>query len=124
MLVYGPLAHGLLTGAIDEKTTFEAGDWRAASPLFRGETLRTNLEAVRILELLADELNTTVSALAIAWTLAHPAVDVAIVGARQAAHIEDSVRAAELRLNEIDLAEIAATMAGAVTVGGPTPESV
>ncbi|MEA2134585.1 MAG: hypothetical protein QOC68_2494 [Solirubrobacteraceae bacterium] len=124
VLVYGPLAHGLLTGAIDEKTTFAAGDWRAASPLFRGETLGNNLEAVRILQLLADELGTTVSALAIAWTLAHPAVDVAIVGARQAAHFEDSVRAAELRLAAIDLAEINAIMASAVTVGGPTPESV
>jgi aryl-alcohol dehydrogenase-like predicted oxidoreductase len=124
VLVYGPLAHGLLTGTIDETTTFPAGDWRAASPVFRGETLRHNLAAVRILQLLADELDTTVSALAIAWTLAHPTVDAAIVGARHAAHIEDSVSAAELRLSELDLEEIDAIMAGAVTVGGPTPESV
>jgi aryl-alcohol dehydrogenase-like predicted oxidoreductase len=124
VLVYGPLAHGLLTGAIDEETTFEAGDWRAASPLFGGDTLRHNAEAVRRLRELASELGATVSALAIAWTLAHPAVDVAIVGARHAAHIEDSVGAAELRLGEIELAEIDAIMDGAITVGGPTPESV
>jgi aryl-alcohol dehydrogenase-like predicted oxidoreductase len=124
VLVYGPLAHGLLSGAIDEETTFEASDWRAASPLFRGETLRRNLAAVRRLEQLAGELGTTVSALAIAWTLAHPAVDVAIVGARSAAHIEDSLSAADLRLEEVDLAEIDAIMDGAVTTGGPSPESV
>ena len=124
VLVYGPLAHGLLTGAIDENTTFEASDWRAASPLFHGNALRRNLQAVRALELLASELGTTVSVLAIAWTLVHPAVDVAIVGARHAAHIEDSVRAAELRLGEVDLDEIGAIVDGAVTVGGPTPESV
>ena len=51
-------------------------------------------------------------------------MDVAIVGARRAAHIEDSLGAAELRLTDADLAEIDAIMAGSVTVGGPTPESV
>lgn len=124
VLVYGPLAHGLLTGAIDEATTFEPSDWRAASPLFRGEALRRNVDAVWRLAQLASDLDTSVSALAIAWTLAHPAVNVAIVGARHAAHIEDSVDAAELRLGEADLAEIDVIMQGAVTVGGPSPESV
>jgi hypothetical protein len=124
VLVYGPLAHGLLTGAIDEQATFDSNDWRSSSPLFQGEALRRNVAAVRRLEQLASELDTSVSALAIAWTLAHPAVDVAIVGARSADHIEDSVSAAALRLEDIDLAEIDATMEGAVPVGGPTPDSV
>ena len=56
--------------------------------------------------------------------IAHPAVDVAIVGARSAGHIEDSVSAATLRLEDIDVDEIDAIMEGAVPVGGPTPESV
>jgi aryl-alcohol dehydrogenase-like predicted oxidoreductase len=124
VLVYGPLAHGLLTGAIDEQTTFEASDWRSKSPLFHGDSLRRNLEAVRRLERLASELGTSVSALAIAWTLANPAVDVAIVGARRAAHIEASVGAADLRLGEDDLQEINAIMDGDVAVGGPSPETV
>ena len=124
VLVYGPLAHGLLTGAIDENTTFEASDWRGSSPLFEGEALHRNLEVVRSLGRLAGELGTSVSALAIAWTLANPAVDVAIVGARHAAYIEASVGAANVRLSTDDLAEIDAIMDGAVPVGGPTPESV
>jgi aryl-alcohol dehydrogenase-like predicted oxidoreductase len=124
VLVYGPLAHGLLTGAIDEHTTFEASDWRASSPLFEGEALHRNLEVVRRLERLASDLGTTVSALAIAWTLANPAVDVAIVGARHAGHIEASVGAADLRLGEDELAEVEAIMEGAIAVGGPSPESV
>jgi aryl-alcohol dehydrogenase-like predicted oxidoreductase len=124
VLVYGPLAHGLLTGAIGEETTFDATDWRAASPLFQGDALRRNVDVVRRLRELAGELDTSVSALAIAWTLAHPAVDVAIVGARHADHVEDSVRATQLQLHEVDLAEIDAIMDDAVAVGGPTPESV
>jgi aryl-alcohol dehydrogenase-like predicted oxidoreductase len=122
VLVYGPLAHGLLTGAIDEQTTFHPSDWRSTSPLFQGDALRQNIAAVRRLEDFASELGASVSALAIAWTLAHPAVDVAIVGARHPAHIDDSVTAVDLYLDEGDLEEIDAIMSGAVPVGGPSPE--
>ncbi len=43
-----------------------------------------------------EDLGVSVSRLAIAWTLANPAVQVAIVGARSRGHIEDAVAAAEL----------------------------
>jgi aryl-alcohol dehydrogenase-like predicted oxidoreductase len=66
----------------------------------------------------------TVSQLAIAWTLANPAVHVAIVGARQAKHVEDSLAAADISLSNADLAEIDKIMASATPVGGATPESV
>jgi aryl-alcohol dehydrogenase-like predicted oxidoreductase len=124
VLVYGPLAHGLLSGTMDEYTTFAAGDWRRQSPLFAGETFRRNLRIVSALERWAVDRGHTVSQLAIAWTLAHPAVDVAIVGARRASHIADSVGALDVELTEEDLAEIDHILAGAVTVAGPSPESV
>jgi aryl-alcohol dehydrogenase-like predicted oxidoreductase len=123
VLVYGPLAHGLLAGTMDEHTTFADDDWRSQSPLFQGETFRRNLDTVRELDRFAREREHTVSQLAIAWTLAHPAVEVAIVGARRATHIEDSVGAADFELSDEDLAEIDHIMAGAVTVAGPSPES-
>jgi aryl-alcohol dehydrogenase-like predicted oxidoreductase len=79
---------------------------------------------VRELQRWAVERGHTVSQLAIAWTLAQPAVDVAIVGARRATHIADSVGAVDVELTAEDLAEIDHVMAGAVTVAGPSPESV
>jgi hypothetical protein len=124
VLAYGPLAHGLLAGAMDEDTTFADDDWRSRSPLFRGGTFRRNLETVSELDRFAQERGHTVGQLAIAWTLAHPAVDVAIVGSRRAAHIEDSVGAAEFELSEDDLEEIDRIMTAAVMVAGPSPESV
>jgi aryl-alcohol dehydrogenase-like predicted oxidoreductase len=123
VLVYGSLAHGLLTGAMDENTTFAPDDWRSGAPFFKGEDFHRNLEAVRRLQSLAqDRFGVSVSRLAIAWTLANPAVDVVIVGARHPGHIEDSVAAAELDLSEADLAEIEAIMADSVSMGGPHPE--
>jgi aryl-alcohol dehydrogenase-like predicted oxidoreductase len=123
VLVYGPLAHGLLTGTMDEHTTFAADDWRSKSSVFAGETFRRNLETVSELErFAADELGTSVAQLAVAWTLANPAVHVAIVGARSPGHIEESVAAAQLRLSEADLERIDRIMASSVAVAGPFPE--
>lgn len=123
VLAYGPLAHGLLTGALDEATEFSADDWRSGAPFFTGEDYRRNLVTVRELERFAAErFDCSVSRLAIAWTLANPAVDVAIVGARHPRNIEDSAAAAELVLNDADLAEIERIMTGSVAMSGPSPE--
>jgi hypothetical protein len=62
--------------------------------------------------------------LAVAWVLAHPVVQVAIVGARTPAHLDESADAADLRLSQADLAEIDRIMAAAVPVGGPSPEGM
>ena len=125
VLAYGPLAHGLLTGALDESTTFASDDWRSQSPLFQGETFRRNLATVRELaRLAADQHECTVGQLAIAWTLANPAVHAAIVGSRRPAHIEESLGALQVELSDQDLARIDEIMAGAVVVGGPSPEAV
>jgi aryl-alcohol dehydrogenase-like predicted oxidoreductase len=124
VLVYGPLAHGLLTGALDADTTFADDDWRSRSDLFAGEAFARNLQTVAELNLFANARECSVSRLAIAWTLANPAVHVAIVGARSAAHIEDSLGAVDLRLSEEEMREIDTIMAGSVPVAGPTPEGV
>jgi aryl-alcohol dehydrogenase-like predicted oxidoreductase len=123
VLVYGPLAHGLLTGALNEDTTFDPDDWRSGAPFFKGEDYRRNIQVVRELERFASErLGVSVSRLAIAWALANPAVHVAIVGARSPRHIEDSVAAAELRLSGADLHQIDRIVAGSVPLSGPSPE--
>lgn len=123
VLVYGPLAHGLLTGAMDGETRFAKDDWRSKSALFTGETFQRNLQTVSELERFARERGYSVGRLAIAWTLANPAVHVAIVGSRSIEHIKDSVGALEIELSREDLEEIDQIMTGAVPVAGPTPET-
>jgi aryl-alcohol dehydrogenase-like predicted oxidoreductase len=124
VLVYGPLAHGLLTGTLKPDTIFGAGDWRATSPVFAGDTYRRNLAVVAELQSFAGDLGITVSQLAIAWTLANPAVHVAIVGARHTEHVDDSLAAADIWLSDDDLAGIENIMSAATPVTGPSPESV
>jgi aryl-alcohol dehydrogenase-like predicted oxidoreductase len=96
----------------------------ATSALFQGRTPGRNLETVRALDAIARERGRTVAQLAIAWTLAHQAVHVAIVGSRWACHVDDSVGALDLRLDADDLARIDAVMSGAVAVAAPSPETV
>ena len=52
--------------------------------------------------------------------LAHPAVQVAVVGARTPDRLAESVGALDLTLSQGDLAEIDHIMVSAVPVGSPT----
>ncbi|GAB2993269.1 aldo/keto reductase [Amycolatopsis acidiphila] len=124
VLVYSPLGSGLLTGALTPDATFEDSDWRSRATAFQGENLRRNLEVVDELKQFAATKGATVSQLAIAWTLHQPGVHVAIVGARRAKNIEDSLGAADLDLTPADLAEIERITARGVQVDGASPEGV
>jgi aryl-alcohol dehydrogenase-like predicted oxidoreductase len=125
VLAYGPLGHGLLSGALTPETRFSPGDWRSRSDVFQGEHYRRNLRVVAALERFAQlELGTSVSRLAVAWVLANPAVQVAIVGTRNPKHIDDAIAAADLELDASALHRIEDIISDEVRVGGPSPESV
>jgi aryl-alcohol dehydrogenase-like predicted oxidoreductase len=124
VLVYSPLGSGLLTGALTPDSAFEDSDWRSKSSYFQGEKLQRNLEVVEELKQFAATKGVTVSQLAIAWTLHQPGVHVAIVGARKAKNIEDSLGAADIDLTAEDLAEIERITARSVQVDGASPEGV
>ena len=124
VLAYGPLAHGLLGGAISAATTFSADDWRAHNPAFTGPGFQRNLDVVAALSRFAAARGATVAQLAVAWVLANPAVQVAIAGSRTPAHLQESLAALGLALSQGDLAEIDRIMAAAVPTGGPSPEGM
>jgi len=124
VLIYGPLAHGLLTGAITEDTQLGGDDWRSKTALFEAEKRRRSLEVVRRLDDFAGQRGFTVSQLAIAWTLANDAVHVAIVGTRNDRHIEEALGAADIELSDDELAQIDRIMEDAVEARGPAPEAV
>jgi aryl-alcohol dehydrogenase-like predicted oxidoreductase len=73
---------------------------------------------------LAHERGLSLPQLAVAWTLANPAVQVAIVGARRPDQLDRTAQAGDLELSEADLREIEATLADATPVCGPHPEGM
>jgi hypothetical protein len=124
VLVYGPLGHGLLGGHLNVGTRFAPQDWRAKSPMFHGEPYRTNLDVVARLQDLAGELGVPLPQLAVAWTLANQAVHVAIVGTRNAEHIDETAAADDVQLDDATMRQIEGIVADAVAVPGPSPDSV
>jgi aryl-alcohol dehydrogenase-like predicted oxidoreductase len=124
VLAYGPLAHGLLSGRMREDTTFPTDDWRSKSSDFTGETFKRNLEVARGLQEYAERRGITLPQLAVAWVISHPAVHVAIVGARRASQLDSTLPAAEIELTEAARAEIDQILAGAAPVVGPSPEGM
>jgi aryl-alcohol dehydrogenase-like predicted oxidoreductase len=123
-LVYSPLGSGLLTGALDESSTFEDSDWRSQASAFQGDAFRTNLAVVERLKQFAADKGCEVAQLAIAWVLAQDGIDVAIVGARSDRNIERSLAAVDVQLSRDDLAEIERITADGVQVSGAAPEGV
>jgi aryl-alcohol dehydrogenase-like predicted oxidoreductase len=60
----------------------------------------------------------------VAWTLANPAVDVTLLGARRPSQLGDTATAVDLHLSLADLGAIDALLAGAAPVWGPHPEGM
>jgi aryl-alcohol dehydrogenase-like predicted oxidoreductase len=125
VLVYGPLAHGMLGGGLRPDTTFAPDDWRSNSADFHGQAYLHNLERVSELADFAQrELGITIGQLAVAWTLANPAVHAAIVGTRNPAHVQEALAAADVTLSPSTLARIGEIMNDATALAGPSPETV
>jgi aryl-alcohol dehydrogenase-like predicted oxidoreductase len=107
-IVYSPMASGLLTGAMtrERAANLPKDDWRKGHPDFSEPNLSRNLALVEILREIAKRHNRSIGEVAIAWTLHHPAVTGAIVGARNAKQAEGVMRAGELRLDKDEVNKI------------------
>ncbi len=110
VVVYSPMGSGLLTGAMtaERVARLAPDDWRKADPDFQGARLTRHLALAQLLaEIGRDHGGRTPAEVAIAWTLANPAVTGAIVGARSAGQVEPLAGALTLRLTKNDLDRIA-----------------
>jgi aryl-alcohol dehydrogenase-like predicted oxidoreductase len=115
VIVYSPMASGLLTGAMtrERATKLPKDDWRRNHPDFTEPSLSRNLALVDRLHEIGQRYNRSAGEVAVAWTLHNPAVTGAIVGARNARQAERAMRAGELRLTEEEVNQIEAFFAHA-----------
>jgi len=125
VIVYSPMQSGLLTGRFSRERAEQlpADDWRSRAADFTGENLDRNLKLARALEPIAERHGTSVPAVAVAWTLAWPAVTGAIVGARNPGQVDGWIDAASLELTAADTAEIAGAIVATGAGNGPTAPS-
>jgi aryl-alcohol dehydrogenase-like predicted oxidoreductase len=116
LMGYGSLAHGLLTGAFDQQTTFASSDWRSRGgafnmPLFSAENFPRNLQAVAELKGIARERGIELYHLALAWVLSNPTLSVALVGARTPAEVEANIGALQVEFSSAERQAIDAVFA-------------
>ena len=108
-IVYSPMQSGLLTGSWSQErmAALPADDWRKEKNRhFQPPLFERNLQLVEVLRTIAARHGATPGQVAIAWTLRHPAVTAAIVGARKPGQLRDLLPAATLTLTATDLAAI------------------
>jgi aryl-alcohol dehydrogenase-like predicted oxidoreductase len=121
VIVYSPMASGLLTGAFTaaRAARLEPGDWRAGHPDFTEPALSANLALVDALRPVAERHGVTPAAVAVAWTLTFPGVTGAIVGARSPRQVDGWLPAATLELKADDLSDITAAIQATGAGTGP-----
>ena len=127
VICYSPMHSGLLTDGFtaERVPALAEDDWRRRAADFQPPNLRRNLRLRDALRSIAERRGTSVSAIAIAWTLAWPGVTGAIVGARTPKQVDGWIGAASIALTELDLDEIASAIqrtragAGAARPGQP-----
>jgi len=117
VIAYGPLAFGLLTGAVTAETRFPPDDWRSGNTeippvlalyhaLFAPEVIGANLAKVEQLRPVANRLGTTLAQLALSWAIRQPSVTGAICGTRSPERARENAAAGDVELSREDLEEI------------------
>jgi voltage-dependent potassium channel beta subunit len=111
LVVWSPLASGLLTGkyddALPEDSRLARLDW------LRNEVMKAEaLDAVRQLKPIADDLGVPRAQLAIAWTLRQSGVSSAITGATKVHQLEETLQAIDIELDDDVLARIGTVLDG------------
>jgi aryl-alcohol dehydrogenase-like predicted oxidoreductase len=121
VIVYSPMQSGLLSGSFSKERaeSLPKNDWRSRAPEFTGEKLLRNLALVEAMRPIAARHETSVGAVAIAWTLGWRGVSAAIVGARNPGQVDNWLSAAELELTAGDFDDIAAALQKSGAGSGP-----
>jgi aryl-alcohol dehydrogenase-like predicted oxidoreductase len=110
MMAYGVVGRGMLSAEVPRLEDMTADDIRKRLPRFQSDNIEKNLRLRSGLEAIAGRKNATLAQLAIAWPIAQGAragaTIVPIPGAKSRKHLEENVRAADIRLSADDLDEI------------------
>jgi aryl-alcohol dehydrogenase-like predicted oxidoreductase len=105
VIVYSPMASGLLTGTMTPERVegLPEDDWRKRDSRFYDPR---NFGIAQRVSAVAQRLGAAPGAVAVAWALRNSAVDGAIVGFRRPDQVDPILQAMELELSDDDVAEL------------------
>jgi aryl-alcohol dehydrogenase-like predicted oxidoreductase len=105
VIVYSPMASGLLTGKMTKEraANLPENDWRSRNPQFQEPALSANLEIADKLGKIGEAHGKNAAETAIAWTLSHSAVTAAIVGVRSPDQVDGVIGAMDYQLSRAEI---------------------
>ena len=106
LVPFSPLGRGFLTGAMNQHTTFDRSDFRAALPRFTPEAMQANQSLIAWLDRIGKRKHATPAQIALAWLLAQKPWIVPIPGTTKLARLEENIGATRIELSADDLSEI------------------
>ncbi|MGM4920531.1 aldo/keto reductase [Tardiphaga sp. 813_E8_N1_3] len=119
---YSPLGKGFLTGAMNESTTLDSGDFRNILPRFTPEARKANQALVDLLGEIAGRKQATPAQIALAWLLAQKPWIVPIPGTTKLHRLEENLGAAAIELTVGDLRDIDSAAAKITVQGNRYPD--
>jgi 1-deoxyxylulose-5-phosphate synthase len=98
LIVYFPLAGGVLTGKYKPGSPPPQGSRALTQPQFARRLTEQNLRLAQDMAGLASEIGCTVSQLTLAWVAQRPGITSALVGATRVAQQEENLKAVDLKV--------------------------
>jgi aryl-alcohol dehydrogenase-like predicted oxidoreductase len=120
---YGVLSRGLISGHFSPERELESGDFRRASPRFRGENLEHNLALAERLREIAAGHGLTAAQLAIAWVLDRDESIVPLIGARTRERLEEALGSVSATLDPAALSPVEDAVPPDAAAGARYPEA-
>lgn len=124
LVSYSPLGRGFLTGKMDEKTTFDSGDFRNLLPRFTPEARKANQSLIELLGSIGARKKATPAQVSLAWLLAQKPWIVPIPGTTKLARLEENIAAVSFELTADDLREIESASSKIKVHGERYPEQL
>lgn len=109
VLATSPLGRGFLTGTLTPSRKFAWTDLRSKLPQFSAESLSAGRGMIDALKAVARRHRASAGQVALAWVLQQGDHVIPLVGTKRPDHLDENARAADLHLDETDLAVLSGT---------------
>ena len=123
---YSPLCRAYLTGYINERTTYVAGnDNRSTLPRYAPDAVRANWHFIDVLSAFSNQRGLTVAQVALAWLMAQKPYVVPIPGTTKLAHLQENLWSSDVEFTPDELKKITVALSTINVVGAryPTPQT-
>ena len=120
-VAYCPLGRGFLTATIKSLDVLADNDRRRDMPRFQDENIGHNVKLLEVLEEMAGAKGCTPAQLALAWVLAQHDFIVPIPGTMRRGHLEENAKAADITLDDADVARLGEAIPPGAALGERYP---